>query len=71
MNAMEPTYFLYSGHLFHDVALPALPVSLDGARPGGAGDLRPPGADGAAIAAELGFDAAAIAAMREAGVLAG
>jgi hypothetical protein len=24
MNAMEPTYFLYSGQLFHDVALPAL-----------------------------------------------
>ena len=24
MNATEPTYFLYSGRLFHDTALPAL-----------------------------------------------
>ncbi|WP_372620479.1 CaiB/BaiF CoA transferase family protein [Falsiroseomonas sp.] len=53
-----------------DIALPALPVALDGARPGGAGDLRPPGADGPAIAAELGYSEGEIAAMREAGVLA-
>ncbi|MGG5808937.1 CaiB/BaiF CoA transferase family protein [Falsiroseomonas sp. CW058] len=53
------------------VALPALPVTLDGVRPGGTGDLRPPGADGAAIAAELGYSAAEIAALREQGVLTG
>ncbi len=53
------------------VSLPALPVSLDGARPGGAGDLRPPGADGAAIAAELGYSAEEIAALREKGALTG
>ena len=35
------------------VALPALPISLDGARPGAASDLRPPGADGEAIAREF------------------
>jgi crotonobetainyl-CoA:carnitine CoA-transferase CaiB-like acyl-CoA transferase len=52
-------------------ALPALPVSLDGARPGGGGDLRPPGADGAAIAAELGYTEAEIAALRESGVITG
>lgn len=51
--------------------LPAFPVSLDGARPGGAGDLRAPGADGAAIAAELGYSEAEIARLRESGVLAG
>ena len=54
-----------------DVALPALPISLDGARPGGAGDLRPPGADGAAIAAELGYSEAEIAALREKRILTG
>lgn len=53
------------------IKLPALPVSLDGARPGGAGDLRAPGADNAAILAELGLSAADVAALREAGVLAG
>jgi crotonobetainyl-CoA:carnitine CoA-transferase CaiB-like acyl-CoA transferase len=52
-------------------ALPALPVSLDGARPGGAGDLRAPGADGAAIAAELGYTDAEIAALRATGVITG
>jgi crotonobetainyl-CoA:carnitine CoA-transferase CaiB-like acyl-CoA transferase len=52
-------------------ALPALPVSLDGARPGGGGDLRPPGADGAAIAAELGYAEAEIAALQARGILAG
>jgi crotonobetainyl-CoA:carnitine CoA-transferase CaiB-like acyl-CoA transferase len=53
------------------VALPALPVTLDGARPGGAGDLRPPGADGAAIAAELGYSESEIAALRAARILTG
>ena len=53
------------------VALPALPVSLDGARPGGAGDLRAPGADGAAVAAELGYSAAEIEALRAKGILTG
>jgi crotonobetainyl-CoA:carnitine CoA-transferase CaiB-like acyl-CoA transferase len=53
------------------IALPALPVSLDGARPGGAGDLRAPGADSGAIAAELGYDPDAIAALRARGVIAG
>ncbi len=53
------------------IDLPALPVSLDGARPGGAGDLRPPGADGAAIAAELGYTEAEIAALRASGALTG
>jgi crotonobetainyl-CoA:carnitine CoA-transferase CaiB-like acyl-CoA transferase len=52
-------------------ALPALPVALDGARPGGAGDLRPPGADGAAIAAELGYSEAEIDALRAKGVITG
>jgi crotonobetainyl-CoA:carnitine CoA-transferase CaiB-like acyl-CoA transferase len=53
------------------VSLPALPVSLDGARPGGAGNLRAPGADGEAIAAELGYSESEIAAMRENGVITG
>jgi len=51
------------------VKLPALPITLDGARPGGAGDLRPAGADGAEIAAELGFTSEEVEAMRAAGVL--
>ncbi|MGX9964669.1 CaiB/BaiF CoA transferase family protein [Roseomonas sp. F4] len=53
------------------IGLPALPVSIDGARPGGTGDLRPAGADGAAIAAELGYSEAEIAALRASGVLTG
>jgi crotonobetainyl-CoA:carnitine CoA-transferase CaiB-like acyl-CoA transferase len=53
------------------LSLPALPVSLDGARPGGAGDLRAPGADGAAVAAELGYSAAEIEALRAKGVITG
>jgi crotonobetainyl-CoA:carnitine CoA-transferase CaiB-like acyl-CoA transferase len=53
------------------LSLPALPVSLDGARPGGAGDLRAPGADGAAVAAELGYSAAEIEALRAKGILTG
>ncbi|MGG5817482.1 CaiB/BaiF CoA transferase family protein [Falsiroseomonas sp. HW251] len=52
-------------------ALPALPISIDGARPGGAGDLRPPGADGAEIAAELGYAPAEIAALRDKGIITG
>ncbi|HEV7268438.1 MAG TPA: CaiB/BaiF CoA-transferase family protein [Falsiroseomonas sp.] len=52
-----------------DIALPALPVALDGARPGGAGDLRPPGADGPAIASELGYSESEVAALRAAGIL--
>jgi crotonobetainyl-CoA:carnitine CoA-transferase CaiB-like acyl-CoA transferase len=54
-----------------EVALPALPVSIDGARPGGTGPLRSPGADGAAIAAELGYAAAEIAALQARGVITG
>ena len=53
------------------LSLPALPVSLDGARPGGGGDLRAPGADGAAVAAELGYSAAEIDALRGKGILSG
>jgi crotonobetainyl-CoA:carnitine CoA-transferase CaiB-like acyl-CoA transferase len=53
------------------LSLPALPVSLDGARPGGAGDLRAPGADGAAVAAELGYSPAEIEALRAKGVITG
>ena len=53
------------------LSLPALPVSLDGVRPGGAGDLRAPGADGAAVAAELGYSAAEIDALRAKGILTG
>ena len=53
------------------LSLPALPVSLDGARPGGTGDLRPPGADGAAVAAELGYSPAEIDALRAKGVITG
>jgi len=49
--------------------LPALPIAIDRQRPGGAGDLGPPGADGANLAAELGYSAAEIAALREAGIL--
>lgn len=29
MNAKEPTYFLYSGRLFHEAALPALRARQD------------------------------------------
>ncbi len=51
------------------VRLPALPISLDGARPGGAGDLRAAGADGPDIAVELGYSAEEVEEMRAAGVL--
>jgi len=53
------------------IKLPALPVTLDGARPGGAGGLHPPGAEGATLAAELGYSAAEIDAMRKAGIITG
>jgi hypothetical protein len=29
MNATDPTYFLYSGRLFHETALPALLAQMD------------------------------------------
>ncbi|MBX3209783.1 MAG: hypothetical protein KF764_32415 [Labilithrix sp.] len=29
-SAMEPTYFLYAGRLFHEAALPALAAELEG-----------------------------------------
>ncbi|MCU0887668.1 MAG: CoA transferase [Rubritepida sp.] len=51
------------------VKLPALPIALDGARPGLRHDLAPPGADNAALAAELGYGEAEVAALRAAGVL--
>jgi crotonobetainyl-CoA:carnitine CoA-transferase CaiB-like acyl-CoA transferase len=54
-----------------EIALPALPVSLDGARPGGTGDLRRPGADSTALAAELGYAESEIAAMQAKGIISG
>ncbi|HYF08722.1 MAG TPA: CaiB/BaiF CoA-transferase family protein, partial [Acetobacteraceae bacterium] len=51
------------------VTLPALPIALDGERPGLRHDLRPPGADGAAIAAELGCSEAEVADLAARGVL--
>ena len=51
------------------VKLPALPVAIDRARPGLRHDLRAPGADGAAIAAELGYAAPEIADLAARGVL--
>ncbi len=53
------------------VTLPAFPVALDGQRAPLRHDLAAPGADNAAIAAELGYGEAEIAALRAAGVLAG
>ncbi|MBX6742148.1 MAG: CoA transferase [Acetobacteraceae bacterium] len=53
------------------VKLPALPMALDGQRPAARRDLVPPGADNAAIAAELGYSAEEVAALREKGVLCG
>ncbi len=52
------------------VKLPALPVSLDGARPPLRHDLSPPGAHNAEIAAELGLSDADIADLRARGILA-
>ena len=51
------------------VKLPALPVAIDGERPGLRHDLRPAGADSAAIAAELGYAEAEIAALIARGVI--
>jgi crotonobetainyl-CoA:carnitine CoA-transferase CaiB-like acyl-CoA transferase len=51
--------------------LPALPVSLDGTRPGLRREPPRPGQHGAEIARELGFSDAEIAALREAGALSG
>ncbi|MDI3306650.1 MAG: CaiB/BaiF CoA-transferase family protein [Acetobacteraceae bacterium] len=53
------------------VKLPALPMALDGQRPAARRDLVPPGADNAAITAELGYSAEEVAALREKGVLCG
>ena len=53
------------------VKLPALPLAIEGERPALRHDLRPPGADNDAIAAELGYAAEEIAALRRKGVLAG
>jgi crotonobetainyl-CoA:carnitine CoA-transferase CaiB-like acyl-CoA transferase len=53
------------------VQLPALPIALDGERPGLRHDLVAPGGDNAAIAAELGYTPAQVEALRQAGVLAG
>ena len=50
--------------------VPALPVELDGRRPGLRLDVPRRGEHGAALLAELGFDEAAIAAMAEQGVVA-
>jgi crotonobetainyl-CoA:carnitine CoA-transferase CaiB-like acyl-CoA transferase len=52
------------------VKLPALPISLDGARPPLRHDLAPPGAHNEEIARELGLGDAEIAALRAEGVLA-
>ena len=49
--------------------LPALPLALDGARPGVRRDVPAVGQHGAEVAAELGYDTAAVAALRAAGVL--
>jgi crotonobetainyl-CoA:carnitine CoA-transferase CaiB-like acyl-CoA transferase len=53
------------------VALPNLPVAFDDERPALRRDLRAPGADSDAIAAELGYSAEEVARLREAGVLVG
>jgi crotonobetainyl-CoA:carnitine CoA-transferase CaiB-like acyl-CoA transferase len=53
-----------------ELGLPALPIALDGARPHG-GDLRAPGADSDSVVAELGYDPAEIAALRQASVITG
>lgn len=53
------------------VALPNLPVAFDDARPALRRDLRAPGADNDAIAAELGYSLEEVARLREARVLAG
>jgi len=52
------------------VKLPALPITLDGERPGLRHDLVPPGSHNDEICAELGVSAAQTAIWREAGILA-
>jgi crotonobetainyl-CoA:carnitine CoA-transferase CaiB-like acyl-CoA transferase len=49
--------------------LPALPLALDGERPGIRRDLPRPGEHGAAILREMGYADADIAALQKAGVL--
>ncbi len=51
------------------VKLPALPVAIDGARPGLRHDLRAAGADGTAVAAELGYSTAEIGDLIARGIL--
>ena len=51
------------------VKLPALPIAIDGMRPGLRHDLRAAGADGAAVARELGYAGAEIDALVARGVL--
>lgn len=51
------------------VALPTLPIETDGARPALRRDLPKPGADTDAVLADLGYDNAARAALREKGIL--
>jgi crotonobetainyl-CoA:carnitine CoA-transferase CaiB-like acyl-CoA transferase len=51
------------------VKLPALPITLDGERPGLRHDLAPPGAQNDELCAELGYSAQEVARLREAGVI--
>ncbi|MBS7791191.1 CoA transferase [Roseococcus sp. SDR] len=51
------------------VKLPALPITLDGERPGLRHDLAPPGAQNDELCAELGYSEAEVARLREAGVI--
>ncbi len=51
------------------VKLPALPITLDGERPGLRHDLAPPGAQNDELCAELGYSAAEVARLREAGII--
>jgi crotonobetainyl-CoA:carnitine CoA-transferase CaiB-like acyl-CoA transferase len=50
--------------------LPGLPLEMDGARPGTAGELPAPGRDTRAVLAALGYDDAAVASMIAAGSVA-
>ena len=52
-----------------EIRLPALPLVMDGARPGVRRDLPAAGAHSTEIARDLGYDEAAIAALRAQGVL--
>lgn len=51
------------------VKLPALPITLDGERPGLRHDLAPPGSHDDEICTELGYAAAEITRLRQAGVI--